>query len=76
MKNPAVWIGTADPTADQMLLMLQMVRIIDRPGGAYDRIHSSVSTAAGPRQLGNRHVLRQADGRWRAPHAIPASPHR
>lgn len=39
-----------------------------------DRIHDRVSTAAGPRQLGNRHVLRQAGGRWRAPHAIPASP--
>lgn len=32
MKNPAVWIETADPTADQMLLMLQMVRIIKQPG--------------------------------------------
>lgn len=35
---------------------------------------TTVSTAAGPSQLGNRHDLRQADGRWRAPHAIPASP--
>lgn len=39
---------------------------------AYDRIHDGINSRR-PRQLGKRHVLRQADGRWRAPHAIPAA---
>lgn len=49
---------------------MKMMMMIDL--SAYDRIHDGINRRR-PRQLGKQHVLRQADGRWRAPHTIPAA---
>lgn len=53
-----------------MIMILMMMMMIGL--SAYDRIHDGINRRR-PRQLGKQHVLRQADGRWRAPHTIPAA---